>query len=140
MRGELRRHVGLDFLDLGIRVRAREIAEDVFNALERLPGALHRHERVLERRRIFAVRDRFDFLDVLGQRGGVSRREVLVLDLVERRILVGQRALDEQRIVTRRGCVRGLLCRRTRGGCGGVHRGGEKSSRARRTPTVTVAA
>ena len=65
-----------------------EVREDIVDPVERLSGAFHRDQGVLESGGLGAVRDRLDFLQLLRQRGRVGGREMLVLDLIERRQFV----------------------------------------------------
>ena len=66
VRGEQRLHLGLDRAE---RVAVEAPGPDVvhrLNALQRASGALERDDRVVERRRVGAIRDRVDLGEVLG--------------------------------------------------------------------------
>jgi hypothetical protein len=121
VRGELRRDLGLDLLDRRIRVRLVHVEEDLGHPRQQLARPLHRDDRVLERRRLGIRGDRVDLgalpLHALLEGGQV----VGVLDAVERRGLVEERALRGEGI--RRGELGG-------GGRGGENGADEERSRS----------
>ena len=92
MRRQLRRFFCLYFLQRLVRVRLRQGEEDLRRTRQQCAALLHRHDRVVERRRIGIVRDRFDFRDLLLHPFLDRRLVVRVLDLIERRRLERQRA------------------------------------------------
>jgi hypothetical protein len=101
---ELRRDVLLDLLQRRVRVGRREAIEHEADAPQQLPALLERDERVLERRSRGIVGDGRDLLHLNLHAGLERRREVCVLDLVERRRAEGQDARRQQR-VRARGCL-----------------------------------
>ncbi len=112
-RGNLRRLDLLHLLQHWRRVRLRHRVQHRLHAIEQLPALLQRHQRVVEGRRRRVFRDRLDFLQLLRNPGLQRRLVVAVLDLVERRRLVRQRARRIKRILRpnhRRPCCR-LPCR-----------------------------
>ena len=62
------------------------------------PDLLQRDDRVLESRLLRIGRDLIHFLQFLRHPLLVGGREMLVLDLIERRNVIWERALREQRI------------------------------------------
>ncbi len=124
MRGQLRRHLGFRFLQHGIGVRAGEVREGVVYPREHQAGFVQGHDGVLEGWLLVAVRNRVHFLQMLREGDRESRRVMLVLDLVEGRHLVRQRALGHERI------VRGLLVRGGGWFFGSVHRMERENRRA----------
>ena len=103
VRGKLRRHFFLDFLQSGIGVGPGEIRKDPAGAIEELAHFLERDDRVLEGRLLRLLRDGFGFLLFLRDPLLQRRLEMLVLDLVEGRHLIGQSAFREERIAGRGG-------------------------------------
>ena len=91
MRRELRRHLGLHFFQVGIGVRRAQIAEHGRCAIEQFAGTFHGHNRVVERRRRGILRDLFDLTFLLRHAGFQGRRDVVVLDAIERRQFIRQR-------------------------------------------------
>ena len=69
MRGKERRDIAFNRLDVFVRIGAGEIEKDARDAAEKLPGALQRDDRILERRRRRIIRDGGDL--------GFMRRERL---------------------------------------------------------------
>jgi hypothetical protein len=61
VRRELRRHLGVDLLHLGVGVAGIQIREHVRDARQLPPGALERDDRVLERGRRRVLGDGRDF-------------------------------------------------------------------------------
>ena len=102
LRGKFRRHLGLDFLQGGIRVRAREIGKNAVDPSEQLAGFFQRDDRVFEGRRLGVGRDRFDLLQLLGHSLFIGRRKMFVLDLVEGRVMEIERTFFEERIFSHR--------------------------------------
>src|SRR5690606_29833587 len=97
--GQPRRDLGLDFVQRRIGVGRREVVEDRGGAVEDGAGALHRDDGIGERRRFRRVRDGIDLLALLLHAGFEGGREVRVVDAIERRKLVRQRAGLEERVV-----------------------------------------
>ena len=95
MRGQLGRHFLLDLLQLRIGVRAGQVRENPFHSPEQFAGALQRHDCIFKRRLVFIVRDCLGFLEVIGHPFFEGRRIMLVLDPVERRRVIWQRAFGE---------------------------------------------
>ena len=114
---ELGCHLALQLLHLGVRVGAVEREEHAARAREQLAGLLERHDRVLEAGRVRVRGDRRRLLTLLRHALLEGGREVLVLDGVEARVVEGQAAFDEQRVVVGHGLVRR---ERGRGGGGGA--------------------
>ncbi len=98
MRGELGRQFLVDLLHRRIRVRRIQISENALGAIEQFAAFLHRHDRVFESRFRGVACDLFDFLQLRRHPGLDCRLVVLVLDLIEERVVVLERALLEQRI------------------------------------------
>ena len=98
VRGELRRLVFLDLLQRVVRVRLRQREEHLADARQQRAGALHRDDRVVEGRRGGLVGDLLDLGELLLHAFLDRRLEIAVVDLVERRRLVLQRARTEERI------------------------------------------
>jgi hypothetical protein len=84
-RGELRLHLELDFLELGRAQRRAVDAVDGRGAIERLPAALHRGDRILEGGRRGVVGDGVDLREALLHGRLEARLEMLEADLVEGR-------------------------------------------------------
>src|SRR5439155_26101198 len=76
-----------------------ETGKRLLRAIKQAPGALERDNGVVEGRFGGTIRDRLDFLELLAHAGFNRRDEVLVLDLVERRIVIRERAFFKQRII-----------------------------------------
>src|SRR6185369_13666882 len=72
------------------------IGKYVIDEFERPTGSLERHDGIFERWRRGIVRDRIDFLQIVGHRGGESRLKVFRLDAIECRITERQSAWLEQ--------------------------------------------
>ncbi len=89
------------FSSSGFVLDAVRLPNVALSPRQQLTRLLHRDDRVLERRRRTALRDRIDLLALFRHAGFKRRREVFVPDLVERRQLVGQRAFARKRIVGR---------------------------------------
>jgi hypothetical protein len=124
VRRQLRRDLGLDLLHRIVAVALVQVEEHLRHARQEAPGALERDDRVVERRRGGILRDRVDLLALLGHAAFERRHVIRVVDLVERRQVIRQRAGREERIRRRgrrhrRGDWR--LCRRGCG-CGCGHR------------------
>jgi hypothetical protein len=92
VRRQLRRFIGLHFLQRGIRIRGSHRAERGQSPLQKLTGLLHGHQRVLVSRRRWIVGNRLDFGEFLRHARFDCRLIILVLDLVERRRVERQRA------------------------------------------------
>ena len=107
MRGELGRHVALDFLQLGIGIGAREIGKNAIDPVEQIAGFLEGDDRVLERGRLGIGGDGRDLPQLPGHALFIGGREILVLDLVERRVMEIERTFLEQRIFGHRCGARG---------------------------------
>ncbi len=58
MSRQLRRFLGLNFLQHGIGIRTGDCSERSRRPLKELPGLLHGHERILKRRRRRIIRNR----------------------------------------------------------------------------------
>ena len=71
----------------------------MLGAIEQAAGALERDHGVLERRYLGIVRDQSDFLELLAHAGFDGGDEMCVLNLVERRVVIRQRAFFQQRII-----------------------------------------
>ena len=99
MRSELRRHFRLGFLQGRIGVTRVQIFERALDAIEQTAGALQCNDRVLECWLFGIVRQHLNFLELLAHACLHCRREVFVLDLVERRDVIRQRAFREQWVV-----------------------------------------
>ncbi len=99
----MRRPLGrLDLVHLlqrRVRVGLRHAVEDLRHAGVQLPALLQRHQRVLEGRRGGIVRNRLDLLDLRGHSGLQRGLIVRVLDAVERRRVIGQRARRIERVL-----------------------------------------
>ncbi len=117
MRRELRRLLGLHLLQRVVGVGLSQGKEDLGGAGEQCAGALHGLDRVRERRFGRAIRDLLDLSPVLRHPLLEGRLEVAVLDPVEGRRLIQQRAFREEGVGVRRG-VGGLP------GRGGLRFGG----------------
>ena len=91
-------HGTLDGLQGRVRVARGEVEEHTSYVFEGLARALHCHHGVLERGRCGVARDGIDAFKVRGHRLFESGLEIRVLDLVERREVVGKRAFGEQRV------------------------------------------
>ena len=102
VRGELRGFFRPDLLHRLVRVRLREIEEDLRDARQQLAGALHRLDRVRKGRRRGVVRDRLDLGDLPFHPFFDRRPVVGVVDLVERRRLVLKGASLEEGVGVRR--------------------------------------
>ena len=107
MGGQLRREISLEFLEGGIGQRGGENAEGGARAVEQLAGALHGDDGVLEGGGGGIVGDGLVFLQILGHALVEGGGEMLVLDLLERRQVIGQRARRKQRVRGGVGGVRG---------------------------------
>ena len=92
MRGHSGRQGPLDGLQGVVRVGGGEAAEDALHTAEQLARALEREDRVLERRRGAFVDDGLHLGELLAHPLFDGRLEVGVVDAVERRRLVEQRA------------------------------------------------
>ena len=90
VRGELRRHFLFDFLHLRIRVACIQIFKRAFGAIEQAAGAFQRDNGVVEGWLFRIVRHRFNFLELLAHAFLDCRREMFVLDLIERRDVIGK--------------------------------------------------
>lgn len=99
VRGKFWRHLFLDFLNVGIGVRGSQIAEKTMNAREQLSGTFEGNDRILEGRSFRAIGNLVHFFQRLFHSSFQRRREVLVLDAIERRELIRQRAFSQERIV-----------------------------------------
>ena len=119
VRRQLRRHFGLHLLQCVIGVAAGQIEEHGGHAVEQLTGLLQRHDGVVEARRLLAVGNRRHLRQLFGHALLEGRREITVLDLVELRVLEGQRALGEERIAYGHGGGLGRLLRLVGEGGGG---------------------
>ena len=75
------------------------LAAPTVHRLTREAGSFHRHDRVLESWRGLIVRDLLDLDNLLLHAFIKGRRKIAVLDFVERRVVIGQRAFDRERIV-----------------------------------------
>ena len=98
MRGPLGRLDLVHLLQRRVRVGLRHAVEDLRHAGVQLPALLQRHKRVLEGRRGGIVRNRLDLLDLRGHSGLQRWLIVRVLDAVERRRVIGQRARRIERV------------------------------------------
>ena len=96
MRGELRRHFSLDLLQSRIGVTRVQIVESALGAIEQTASALQRNDGVLECRLFGIVRHHFNFFEFFAHAFLHCRREVFVLDPVERRNVIWQRAFGEK--------------------------------------------
>src|SRR2546421_4916118 len=115
VRRKLRRHFLIDLLESRVGIGAGEVRKNAAGPAKKLARFLERDDRVLEGRLLGLLRDRVGFLFFLGDPLLQRRLEMFVLDLVERRELIGQRAFRKQRI----------------GGGGGGHFGGRRRRRRR---------
>ncbi len=98
MRGELRRDVALDGLQLGGRLRRRQVEEQALDAPEVAAAAVERGDRVVEGRRVAALGDGIHLGAVRVHRVQERGKVVLGLDPVERRQAVRRVPGFEQRI------------------------------------------
>ncbi len=103
MRRKFRRHFLFDLLPRRICVARVEVREGSLRAVEQSAGALERDDRVIERRLVRTVRDRLDLLQLLAHSGFDRGHKMLILDLVERRVVIRQRAFGRERIVVKIG-------------------------------------
>ncbi len=103
----LRRHLALDLEQRVVGMGAGQEMEDVADARQRPPGELQRRDRIVEARRRRIGRNGRDLGLVVGERAGIGRPEMLGLDAVERRGLVGGGPIRQQRIAGRVGGGRG---------------------------------
>ena len=101
--GQLGRHFAVDRVKLVVGVGALQGREDGGGAGQQLARFFHRDNGVVEGRRVLVVGNRGNFRQVLAHAGHVGWLEVLVLDLVEGRVLEGQRARRGQRVGRRQG-------------------------------------
>jgi hypothetical protein len=60
MRGELRRNVALDRLQVGRRLGSGQVEEQPFDPMQAVAAAIERGDRVVERRRVRVGGDRVD--------------------------------------------------------------------------------
>ena len=115
VRGELGRLFFLDLLQRVVGVGLDDRAEHLAGAGQQRAAAFHRDDGVVERRRCLVVRNFLDFRDLLLHALLDRRLIVAVLDLVEWRRLILQRAGGEERVGRGSGgsvFVRGGLLRR----------------------------
>jgi hypothetical protein len=99
MRGELRRHFSVDLLQSRIGVARVQIVERALGAIEQTASALQRNDCVLECWLFGIVRHHFNFFEFFVHAFLHRRREVFVLDPVEWRNVIWQRAFREQWVV-----------------------------------------
>jgi len=105
------RDVGLDLVHHRICHHLRHVAEHVVDATEHHAGALHRDDRVVERRRGGLIRDRAELAIVDAHRFHERGHVVGLANLIERHRVLVERARDEQWIRVRRRWRRGCGCR-----------------------------
>jgi len=91
-------YVGVDAIKLVVGMRASQIEKHGRHAAQRLTAALHRDDRVVERRRRWIGRDALDLGTPFGHADLEGRHEVFVAEAVERRVVVRQRAQAQQGI------------------------------------------
>ena len=111
-RGELRAHLALDALDVGVGVRRGPVREHRLHTAQHLTAGLQALEGVGEGRRGALRGDRLDLGAALGDAGVERRHEVRFLDQVERRGAIRQRPGLQERV------ARGVGERDTGGGDG----------------------
>ena len=92
MRGQQRRHLGVDLLHARVGVAGIEAPEHRIDPVEKRTGALERDDGVGEGRRCGVVRDRRDFAQLRAHAGPVGGQVMLVADLIEGRQTKGQPA------------------------------------------------
>jgi hypothetical protein len=99
MRGELRRDVALDGLQLVGRFRRGQVEEQALEAMEVFPALVERRDRIAEARRVGALGDGFD-LGPVRVHPVQERREIMFrLEAVERRQAVRCLPRLQQRIL-----------------------------------------
>src|SRR5215471_13681047 len=93
VRGKLWRNFLIDLLPGRICIAGIEIRKRPVSAIKQSPCALKRDDRVVERWFLSIVRDRLDFLQLFAHSGFDRGDEMLILNLVERRVVIWQDAL-----------------------------------------------
>ena len=109
--GQTGRHLVANRVDGVVGVGAGEREERRRDAVQQLARPFEGHDGVLERRRLRGPGNRLDLGDLVGHAPLERRRVVRVVDAVERRKPMGQRALGEERVVGHLflcGCGRGI--------------------------------
>ena len=99
MRGKERRDIAFDRLDVFVRIGAGEIEKDARDAAEKLPGALQRDDRILERRRRRIIRDGGDLGFMRRERLREGGGKIIRLDRREWRQAKRAGPVFEQRIL-----------------------------------------
>ena len=99
MRGKFRSDFGFNFLANGIGIGGIKIREYPLGSIEKLAGSFQSNEGIVETRFLRVVCDRVYVLELFLHAGFDRRGEMLVLDLIERGHVIGQRAFGEQRII-----------------------------------------
>src|ERR1044071_6244455 len=113
MRGKFRRHFLFDLLARRVCVARVQVRERSLCAVEQSSAALERDDRVIESRLVRTVGDRVDLLQFLAHSGFDRGHKMLILDLVERWIMKGQRAFSRERIIVKIGGGHGGDLRKT---------------------------
>src|SRR5258708_34072567 len=101
MPGHLRRNRALELEQRVVGMSAGKEMERVADALEGPAGELQRRDRIVEARRRGISGNGRDLGLVVGERAGIGLPEMLGLDAVERRGLVGGGPIRQQRIAGR---------------------------------------
>ena len=95
----LRRNLALDLEQRVVGMGAGQEMEHVADPRQRPSGELQRRDGIVEARRRRIGRNGRDLGLVVGERAGIGRPEMLGLDAVERRRLVGGGPIRQERIV-----------------------------------------
>ncbi len=98
VRRQLGGHGAVNGFQRRVGVGAGEVGKDGFDAVQQLARTLHGDDGVLEGRGLGIVRNSRDLLQLLRHALLEGRREMLVLDLIERRQVIGQGAFGQQGI------------------------------------------
>src|SRR5213080_3035837 len=113
MRRKFRRHFLLYLLPRRVCVACVQVREGSLRAIEQSSAALERDDRVIERRLVRTVGDRVDLLQFFAHSDLDRGHKMFILDLVERRVVIGQRAFDREWIVVKIGGGHGGDLRKT---------------------------
>ena len=101
--GELRRHLALHRIQSRVGMRGHQAEKDPGCAIQNPPRALQGDQGVVEIRCRGLPHDGFDLGQLRGHSGLECRQEMLITDAVKGRVLIVQRAVDEQWIGIRLG-------------------------------------